>query len=226
MSLVLLGGSVSPFVRKVRVFLSEKGLDFQHEQVNPFAPPEGYREISPLGRIPAFKDGDKALCDSSVICAYVEKKFPNPALYPSDPYDYARALWFEEYMDGGVVPVTGPNVFFPLVLKPLLGGKQEPEAADVEAAEKIWAEKVPPLLAYLEKELGDREWFVGPRLTIADISVASSLVNSRHAGFAPERKRFPKLRAFLDRMWSRPSFKQTLEQETPIFGKRAARIAD
>ena len=45
MSLVLLGGSVSPFVRKVRVFLVEKGLDFQHEQVNPFAPrfPGGQR---------------------------------------------------------------------------------------------------------------------------------------------------------------------------------------
>jgi glutathione S-transferase len=226
MSLVLLGGSVSPFVRKVRVFLTEKGLDFQHEQVNPFAPPEGYREISPLGRIPAFKDGDKALCDSSIICAYLERKYPTPALYPSDPYEHARALWFEEYMDGGVVPVVGPSVFFPLVLKPLFGGKQEPEATDVENAEKVWVEKAVPLFDYLEKSLGDREYFVGDRLTIADITVAAALVNPRHAGFAPERKRFPKLRAFLDRMWSRPAFKQTLEQETPIFGKRAARITD
>jgi glutathione S-transferase len=129
-------------------------------------------------------------------------------------------------MDGGVVPVTGPTVFFALVLKPLFGGKQEPEAADVEAAAKTWEEKVTPLLAYLEKELGDREYFVGDRLSIADVSVASILVNSRHAGFAPDRKRFPKLRAFLDRMWSRPSFKKALEEETPIFGKRAALVAD
>jgi len=226
MSLVLLGGSVSPFVRKVRVALTEKGLDFQHEQVNPFAPPEGYRDISPLGKIPAFKDGDKSLCDSSVICAYLEKKYPTPALYPSDPYDYARTLWVEEFMDGGVTPIVGPTVFFPLVLKPLFAGKQEPEAADVAAAEQTWKEKATPLLEYLEKQLGDNEFFVGPKLTIADISVASILVNPRHAGFAPERKRFPKLRAFLDRMWSRPSFKQTLEQETPVFGKRSALITD
>ena len=92
MSLVVLGGGVSPFVRKVRVALAEKGLDYTHEQVNPFAPPAGYREISPLGKIPAFKDGDRTLCDSSVICAYLEKTHPKPALYPSDPYDYARAL--------------------------------------------------------------------------------------------------------------------------------------
>jgi len=226
MSLVLLGGSVSPFVRKVRVFLVEKGLDFQHEQVNPFAPPEGYREISPLGKIPAFKDGDKTLCDSSVICAYLEKKYPKPALYPSDPYDYARALWIEEFMDGGVMPVTGAKIFRPLVLAPLFAGGKAPEPEVEAAAKKAWDEEVAPMLAYLEKELGDGETFVGPSFTIADIAVASILTNSRHAGFAPDRKRYPKLRAFLDRTWSRPSFKQTLEQETPLFGKRSALITD
>ncbi len=226
MSLVLLGGSVSPFVRKVRIVLAEKGIEHQHEQVNPFAPPPGYREISPLGRIPALKDGDRTLPDSSVICAYLEKKHPKPALYPSDPYDYARALWIEEFMDGGVVPIVGPKVFFPLVLKPLFSGGQAPDAATEAAAKKCWDEEAAPLIAYLEKELGDREWFVGDGMTIADITVGSMFVNPRHAGFAPERKRFPKLRAFLDRMWSRPSYKKVIEEETPIFGKRAANITD
>ncbi|RIL02180.1 MAG: glutathione S-transferase family protein [Proteobacteria bacterium] len=226
MSLVLLGGSVSPFVRKVRVVLEEKGLPYQHEQVNPFAPPPGYREISPLGKIPALKDGDLTLCDSSVICAYLEKKYPSPALYPSDPADYARALWIEEFMDGGVMPAAGPNLFLALVLRPLLAGKAEPDADAVATAEQTWSEKVAPLLEYLEKQLGDREWFVGDRMTIADVSVASILANARHAGFAPERKRFPKLRAFLDRMWARPAFKKAIEEESPIFGKRAARITD
>jgi glutathione S-transferase len=226
MSLVVLGGSVSPFVRKVRVFLAEKGLEYQHEQVNPFSPPAGYREISPLGRIPAFKDGDRTLADSSVICAYLERRFPSPALYPSDPYDYARALWFEEFMDGGVVPVIGPPIFFELVLKPLFSGGKQPEPAAEEAAQKVWEEKAVPLLAYLEKELGDREYFVGSRLTIADIAVGAMLVNPRFAGFAPERKRFPKLRAFLDRMWSRPSLKPLIEADMPIFGKRSVQIQD
>ena len=225
MSLVVLGGSVSPFVRKVRAVLAEKGLDYQHEQVNPFSPPEGFREISPLGKIPAFRDGDRTLADSSVICSYLEKRFPTPALYPTDPYDYARALWIEEFMDGGVVPVVGPPIFLELVLKPLIARK-EPDAAAEEAAQKIWDEKAAPLFAYLEKELGDREWFVGDRLSIADITVGSILVNPRHAGFAPERKRFPKLRAFLDRVWSRPSFKKLIDEDTPVFGKRSVRIQD
>jgi glutathione S-transferase len=226
MSLEVLGTGVSPFVRKVRVVLAEKGLDYKHEQVNPFAPPAGWRETSPLGKIPAFKDGDRVLNDSSVICAYLEKRYPTPALYPTDPYDYARALWFEEFMDGGLVPLVGPNIFLALVLKPLMSGGKAPEAAVEENAKKVWEEQAGPLLAYLEKQLGDNDYFVGNRLTIADIGIASILVNPRHAGFVPERKRFPKLRAFLDRMWSRPSFKKLIDEDTPVFGKRSAQITD
>ena len=102
------------------------------------------------------------------------------------------------------------------MLKPLLGGKTEPDPADVAAAEKCVAEDLPKFWDYLEREIGDHEYFVGGRLTIADISVASPFVNLRHAGFAPERKRWPKLRAFLDRMHGRPSFKALIEQEGAV----------
>ena len=226
MTLTVLGGSVSPFVRKVRAFLTEKRLDYEHQQVNPFAPPEGWREISPLGKIPAFKDGDRVINDSSVICAYLERRFPKPALYPADDYEYARALWLEEFADGGLVPVSGPKVFFPLVLKPLISGKGEIDPADLATAEKTVAEELPKLWEYLERELSDRDYFVGNRLTIADLAVASPFVNLRHAGFAPERKRFPRLRAFLDRIHGRPSFKALIDEETPVFGKRAALVTD
>ena len=135
MSLVVLGGSVSPFVRKVRVALAEKGLDYELQAVNPFAPPAGWRDVSPLGRIPAFKDGDRVINDSSVICAYLERRFPEPSLYPSDAYEYARALWFEEFIDGGLIPSSARTVFFPLVLAPLFAGKPGPEPEAVAAAE-------------------------------------------------------------------------------------------
>jgi glutathione S-transferase len=225
MSLTVLGGGVSPFVRKVRVVLGEKGLEYQHEQINPFTPPAGWREISPLGKIPAFKDGDRIINDSSVICQYVERRWPSPALYPSDDAEFARALWLEEFADGGLVPQLGPKIFLPLVLRPLLSQKP-PSAEDEENARKAFEEEALPLFDYLEKTLGDEEFFVGGRLTIADIAIASPFVNARHGGFAPPRKRFPKLRAFLERMWSRPSFKKPLDEETPVFGKRSERIAD
>jgi len=226
MSLVVLGGSVSPFVRKVRVALAEKGLEYRHEQVNPYAPPAGWRELSPLGKIPAFRDGERTVNDSSVICAYLERRFPKPALYPSDDYDYARALWFEEYMDGGFVPIAGPRVFRPLVLKPLFAGKSEADPSDVAEATKVVEEELPAYWDYLERELGDREFYIADRLSIADIAVSSVHVNLRHAGVAPARKRWPRLRAFLDRIHGRPSFKKVIDEETPIFGKRSGKIND
>jgi glutathione S-transferase len=224
-SLVVLGGSVSPFVRKVRVFLAEKGLAYEHQQVNPFAPPEGWRDISPLGKIPAFRDGDRVINDSAVICAYLERRFPVPPLYPADDYDYARALWIQEYAGGGMIPVAGPKIFLPLVIRPLMTGKPPDEATE-ETARKCVAEDLPRFFDYLQAQLGDREFFAGDGLSIADISVASAFVNLRHAGVAPERKRWPRLRAFLDRTWSRPSFKPLIEEETPIFGKRSALVTD
>ena len=60
MSLTLYGAPLSPFVRKVRLLLAEKGLDYQLEAIAPFGQPAWYREISPLGRIPALRDGDLA----------------------------------------------------------------------------------------------------------------------------------------------------------------------
>ena len=175
MSLVVLRGSVSPFVRKVRVFLAEKGVDYDLDPVNPFAPPEGWREISPLGRIPAMRDGERVINDSSVICQYLERRHPQPALYPSDDLEFARALWIEEYMDGGFVPIAGAKVFRPLVLQPLFTRKPIDDAAEA-AAREVVEKELSPLFDYLERELGDREWFVGEGITIADISVASPFV--------------------------------------------------
>ena len=222
MSLTLLGGNVSPFVRKVRVLCAEKGIAYTLEPINPFAAPEGFRDVSPLGKIPVLRDGDRVLPDSSIICAYLEKLHPEPSLYPSDPWDHARATWLEEYSDGGLVPKAGPNVFFPLVLGPLM---QRKEVDDTEPM-RFAREELPPFYAYLEDAIGENEFLVGGRLSIADIAVASPFVNLRHAGVAPERARFPRLRAFLDRMHGRPSFKACIEEETPVFGKRASLIQD
>lgn len=225
MSLVVLGAGVSPFVRKVRAFLAEKGQAYAHEQVNPYAPPAGWRELSPLGKIPVLRDGERIVNDSSVICQYLERRFPEPPLYPRDDFEFARALWIEEFMDSGFTAMSGPKLFLALVLRPLL--TQKPADAETEAAARqTWDEQIAPMLDYLERSLGGSEFFVGGRLSIADLAVASPFVNTRHAGFAPARARWPRLRGFLDRMWACPSFAERIAEEDPIFGKRAGAIAD
>ena len=120
----------SPFVRKVVVALTEKGIKYDHDQqIIPFATSPEYRKISPLGKIPAYRDGDRTLPDSSVILAYLERTHPEPPLYPSDPYDYARALWYEEYGDDGISPITGTKIFFARVIAPRFMNQPPDEAA-------------------------------------------------------------------------------------------------
>ena len=69
----VLGVNLSPFVRKVRVALAEKGVPYDLVPVFPQAADEEFRKISPLGKVPALRDGDKGFSDSSVINLYLER---------------------------------------------------------------------------------------------------------------------------------------------------------
>lgn len=222
MAIVVYGGSISPFVRKVRVALAEKNVPYSLEQVNPFAPPPGFLEISPLKRIPVLRDTDlpepNTIPDSSAICDYLERKFPSPALYPADPFLRARALWYEEYADTALGLAVGPGLFFERVIKKLLRQK-----TDESVCAAALAEKVPPVFDYLEKEIGDRAFLVGDAFSIADIAVATQLVNFEHAGETPDAERWPRLAPYATRIHTRPSFSVCLEEERPfVAGIRAA----
>lgn len=208
------GVALSPFVRKVRVVLAEKEIPYDLVPVfGPQAPPD-WKTMSPLGKIPAFKDGERTLCDSSIICTYLERTHPTPALYPTDPYEHARALWIEEFADTALVENIGQPIFFNLVVGPRFMGKE----ADRARADKAFAETLPPRLEYLEGQLGQSGYFIGDRLTIADIAVASPLLNLRHAGYDVDAQQFPKLRKHLDAMAARPSFAACVAEEKAFLG--------
>ena len=211
---ILYGTFGSPFVRKVVVALGEKGIAFDHDPVRPIGQTPEYRKISPLGKIPAFRDGDRTLADSSVIIAYLERTHPEPALYPSDPYEFARALWFEEYGDGGLSPILGTKIFTQRVIAP----KFFNQPCDEEAIRKTIDEEVPPLFDYLENENSNRQWLVASRFTIADIGIAAQFVNFQLAGCSVDAKRWPQLAAYVDRVHDRPSFKSVIEKEKAMFG--------
>jgi len=210
----LYGAFGSPFVRKALVALAEKGIAFDHEQVIPINVSAEYKKLSPLGKIPAYRDGDRSLCDSSVIIAYLEKIKPEPPLYPSDAYDYARALWYEEYGDSGLAPIMGFKVFFPKIVAPRFLNRQP----DLAAIQKVVDEELPPMFDYLEGEIAGKEWLVGNRFSIADIGVATQFVNLNLAGYSVDPKRWPKLTAYLGKVHGRPSFKAVIDKEKAAFG--------
>ncbi len=213
MALIVYGGSLSPFVRKVMVALAEKGVEAKNENINPFAPPPEFAAISPLKRIPVLRDTDvpepNTLPDSSVICDYLEQKFPNPPLSPKEPFTRARALWFEEYADSVVAQTIGPGLFFERVVKKMM--KQE---TNEDLCKKTLHEKLPPILDYLEKEIGDAEYFAGAAFSIADISVGTMFVNFQHAGETLDAARWPKLAAYVKRIHARPSFQAMIAKES------------
>lgn len=208
MSLKLYGASLSPFVRKVRVVLSEKGLDYDHDPLMPFDLPDWYAAKHPLKKIPLLEDDDKVIPDSSVICAYLEQIHPAPALYPKDPYERARAFWIEEFADDGISGGTGA-IFRENLLGPLIF-KRETDAALVEKARD---ETLPPFFDYLEELIGDRDYLVGTAFSIADIAVATQIVNLHHGQGEVDSSRWPKLAGWVTRVHARPSFKGLIEEE-------------
>ncbi|HEY8516019.1 MAG TPA: glutathione S-transferase family protein [Candidatus Binatia bacterium] len=211
--LTVLGANASPFVRKVLIALAEKQLDYELDPVIPFNVSDEFKKISPLGKIPVLKDGDTVLPDSSVICAYLERKFPTPALYPEEPASYGRALWFEEWADTALVGVIGPKVFIQRVLNPLFFGKPCDESVVRTALE----EELPPLFDYLESQLDGGDGIVDGRFSIADIAIASPIVNMQHAKCSIDAQRWPKLARHIAAVHERPSFRKAIEVERQLF---------
>ena len=211
MSLKLIGAHISPFVRKVRAVLAEKNLSYEHDPMVPFGISDEYKLLNPLGKIPVLTDGDKVLPDSSAICVYLEKIEPNPSLYSDDAYELARTLWFEEFADAGFL--NGTIVpFQQRILRPIFF-KEETEEDKIEEALTV---TLPPFFDYLERELGDNDYLVGNRFSVADIATVTQFVSFHHGGASVDAERWPRLAAYIDRVLARPSFKAIVEEETAM----------
>lgn len=219
MSLVVFGAPLSPFVRKVRLFSAEKGLEYQLENVNPFNQPDWYRELNPLRRVPAIRDGDFTLADSSVICQYLEERDPQrPSLCGDNAQSRARIRWLEKYADYEVAPLATFTVFRNRLLKPLMG-----KVCDEAAVKGAMQEKLPEHFDYLEKCLGGCDYFVDNRFSLADIALTCQLVNMRHGGEELDAQRWPGLAAHFQRIATRPALAEILQGEQQIISKILAK---
>ena len=206
------GVPLSPFVRKVRIALFEKGISHDVVPVIPLPPANNepaFRKMSPLGKIPAFEDGDFAISDSSAILNYLESD--EPKLLPDDRKERARALWFEEFADDRLAQNVGA-VFFNRVVAPNIL-KQEGDQAAIDTALK---ESIPEAFDYLEGQLTDNEYLAAGRFTVGDVAVGSMLRQFQMAGESVDAGRWPKLAAYAERILSRPSFKTAADEENQI----------
>ena len=221
MSLILYGVPLSPFVRKLRLLLSQKGLDYQLEIIMPHRQPDWYFAINPLGRVPAIKDGDVTLADSSVIGQYLDEQYPDTAaFYGSNAVERARIRWLEKYADYEVAPLATFGVFVQRLLQPASG-----IPCDEAAVANVLQERLPKHFDYLESQLGENGWLVGGLMTAADIALSCQLGNLAHAGEQVDASRWPGLAALHQRISALPAMQAMLPGELELVESIKARIA-
>jgi len=216
--MILYGSSLSPFVRKVLAFAGEKGIALDLQPTGFPNPSPEFLEASPFRKMPAIRDGDYTLADSSAIIHYIEAKHPEPALIPRDPQLRGKTIWFDEFGDT-IVCACGAKIFYNKIVAPRFLGRPGDDAA-AAAAE---CDELPPILDYLEKVVPEAGgYLVGGRLTLADIAVAGPFANFRHTRTKIDPERFPRTIAYVESILSRPSFTQWIERETAFLAKQAA----
>ena len=222
----IIGSYVSPYVRKVLACVALKGLDYEIDPITAFYGNEEFERLSPLRRIPVLIDGDLAISDSSVICAYLEEAWPQRPLLPESAKDRARARWFEEYADTRLGDVFIWGLFYQKVVYPIIWG----EPGDQRRIDKTLAQDMPRELDYLEGELPAEGFLFGDGIGLADIALATFFRNGAYAGFEPDPERWPRTAGFIDRALAHDCFERFLRFEqvqlsTDPKGRRKALLA-
>ena len=198
----LLGGTISPYTRKVRVVLAEKKIDcdFEIVDVNPVDNP--VNPHNPLGKVPTLLlDDGTALYDSRVIVEFLDSASPISRLIPDDNRERVAVRRWEALADG--VLDAGLLVRYESI-------------RDKKEQSKAWSDKqlarMKRSMAQIEKELGERTWCHADRYSLADIALACCMgwLDFRQPGGVDWRKEYPAVSRHYDKMMERPAIADTV----------------
>ena len=200
----LIGSLASPYVRKVRVVLAEKKLDYQFALENVWASETTIQKLNPLGKVPSLvmEDGT-VMIDSRVMVEYLDTLTPVCKLLPPNGRERADIKCWEALADG--VLDAAILVRLERTLRP-----PEQQSADWIARQ---LRKVELGLASMADKLGDQPYCAGIHYSLADVAVGCALgwLTFRF----PEidwRDTHPNLARLHDKLAERPSFKDTVPQ--------------
>jgi len=197
----LIGSLTSPYVRKVRVVMAEKKLDFSFEQENVWAQETTIGQVNPLGKIPCLvmEDGS-TLYDSRVIAEYLDTISPVCKLLPPNGRDRAEVKVWEALADGVIDAAVLAFV------------ERRDRAPEMQSA--TWIErqlgKVHAGLREMSRKLGDSAYCMGIHYSLADVAVGCAL--GWLALRFPDidwRGDYPNLARLADKLAERPSFRDT-----------------
>lgn len=198
----LLGSLASPYVRKVRVVMVEKKLDYELVLDNVWGPETVVPQSNPLGKVPCLimEDG-AAMFDSRVIVEYLDTLTPVGKLIPTQSRERALVKCWEALADG--------------VLDAAILVRLERTLRPVEQQSQIWIDrqmgKVHAGLKAMAQDLAETPYCMGNQLTLADVVIGCALgwLSFRF----PEitwREDYPNLARLFDKVSERPSFKDTV----------------
>lgn len=195
---------LSPNVRRVRltaavlgITLEEKLLDFSKGE---HKSPE-FLALNPNGAVPTLVDGEFALSESRAIMQYLASKKPESGLLPKD--EMARAdvtRW--QFWDASHFSPQCATLAFERILKKMMGLGEPNEAKITEALATFRR-----FGAVLDARLKGKQYLVGNALTLADLTVASSLMYAKQADVPVAE--FPNVEAWLGRITALDGWKQT-----------------
>lgn len=200
----LIGSHTSPFVRKVRIVLAEKKIEYEFVIDSPWLADSKVPDINPLGKIPVLMlDDETPLFDSRVIVEYIDNVTPNNKLFPAPNRERTEVKRWEALADGVCDAAVAA----------LLEGKR---AKKEQSADWIVRQrgKVIRGLEFMAEELGDKSFCMGTHISMADIAVGTALgyLNFRFPDI-DWRNAHPNLAKLYDKLLQRPSFADTVPHE-------------
>jgi glutathione S-transferase len=201
-TLEIIGAPQSNFVRTTRIACMEKGVPYTLTAARPHTPE--IDAVHPLGKIPGMRHGDISLCESSAICAYIDRTFDGPPLMPRDAIGAARTEQWISLHNTAIDPLVVRQYLAAYFFSGLPDGA--PDRAKIDAA----LPKMREIFAWLNRELGTRAYLAGDSWTVAD---AFLLPTMHYMRLMPESgemlKASPNVAAWFDRVAARPSGKET-----------------
>jgi glutathione S-transferase/RNA polymerase-associated protein len=198
---------LSPYVRKVKIVLYEKGVPFERVLVTPMfmkADDPIYGEFSgasPRLEVPCLIDGAFRCFDSTIIVDYIDERWPDRPMLPESPEERARARMVEEVCDSELDAINWG------MMEIRIFRRAEGDRADQLIA--LSGDQLGRVWDRLERELDLRPWFSGSRFGRAD---AALVVHVSAAGFFGHtlHDRHPRLKGWNDRCLALPSVQRDM----------------
>ncbi|MHA4868294.1 glutathione S-transferase family protein [Duganella sp. PWIR1] len=198
----LIGSLASPYVRKVRVVLAEKKLDYQFELENVWAADTTISQHNPLGKVPSLimEDGT-VLIDSRVMTEYLDTLTPVCKLLPPNGRDRADVKCWEALADGMLDAAVSVR----------LERTMRPKELQSEEWMARQMRKVDLSLQAMSRQLGEQAYCAGTHYSLADVAVGCALgwLSFRFPDIA-WRDDHANLARLYDKLSERPSFKDTV----------------